>query len=207
MEPTIYKPSIYKGSGIYKTVDEGGGGSGKKLTILDSISFGGGNFSTQINNDGKYKLLVFAINSEASTYTMDIAVDVAGVTKQVNTIKYNQYDATPDDVRNYRIGLCKFEAHANDFINITVSNYGPFHTFICVLLDDESDVNLLKKSITKNDVEIGNSYENDAVVFAIYCKGASALIWNLYSLYKKDTLIKTHAFDSSYCSSCLFWFE
>lgn len=28
MEPTIYKPSIYKGDGIYKTVAEGGGGGG-----------------------------------------------------------------------------------------------------------------------------------------------------------------------------------
>lgn len=28
MEPTIYKPSIYKGAGIYKTGTEGGGGGG-----------------------------------------------------------------------------------------------------------------------------------------------------------------------------------
>lgn len=31
MEPTIYKPSIYKGAGIYKTGAEGGGGGGGDL--------------------------------------------------------------------------------------------------------------------------------------------------------------------------------
>lgn len=208
MEPTIYKPSIYKGAGIYKTGSEGGGGGGeKKLTILDSFVFVGPNFSTQINNAGKYKLLVFAINSEANTYSMDISVDIAGVTKQVNTIKYNQYDATPGDVRNYRIGLCEFEADYYDSIDVTISNYGAFSTFICVLLDYESDISLLKKSITKPDAEIGDSYDNNAIVFAIYCKGNSSLIWNLYSLYKKETLIRTRSLGSSYCSSCIFWFE
>ena len=42
MEPTIYKPSIYKGAGIYKTGAEGGGGGGylpegyKKITYLET---------------------------------------------------------------------------------------------------------------------------------------------------------------------------
>lgn len=31
MEPTIYKPSVYKGAGIYKTGAEGGGGGGGNL--------------------------------------------------------------------------------------------------------------------------------------------------------------------------------
>lgn len=31
MEPTIYKPSIYKGAGIYKTGDEGGGFEGVEI--------------------------------------------------------------------------------------------------------------------------------------------------------------------------------
>lgn len=33
MEPTIYKPSIYKGAGIYKTGAEGGGGGGNIVHI------------------------------------------------------------------------------------------------------------------------------------------------------------------------------
>ena len=43
MEPTIYKPSIYKGAGIYKTGAEGGGGGGgevffhKKYALLGNI--------------------------------------------------------------------------------------------------------------------------------------------------------------------------
>lgn len=33
MEPTIYKPSIYKGAGIYKTGAEGGGGGGGSAVV------------------------------------------------------------------------------------------------------------------------------------------------------------------------------
>lgn len=38
MEPTIYKPSIYNGAGIYKTEDEGGGGGdGPKIYEFDVL--------------------------------------------------------------------------------------------------------------------------------------------------------------------------
>ena len=36
MEPTIYKPSIYKGAGIYKAGAEGGGGGGQVIPGLPS---------------------------------------------------------------------------------------------------------------------------------------------------------------------------
>ena len=37
MDSTIYKASIYKGKGIYKTVDGGGGGGGEGFVYYDSI--------------------------------------------------------------------------------------------------------------------------------------------------------------------------
>lgn len=37
MEPTIYKPSIYKGAGIYKAGAEGGGGGGNFSGVLGAI--------------------------------------------------------------------------------------------------------------------------------------------------------------------------
>lgn len=37
MEPTIYKPSIYKGTGVYKTGAEGGGG-GAQYEILSYLT-------------------------------------------------------------------------------------------------------------------------------------------------------------------------
>lgn len=45
MEPTIYKPSIYNGAGIYKVGDEGGGGGGGGVKI-------GKNFYRTIIIDG-----------------------------------------------------------------------------------------------------------------------------------------------------------
>ena len=42
MEPTIYKPSIYKGAGIYKTGAEGGGGGGG-LTWFSSLKWNSNN--------------------------------------------------------------------------------------------------------------------------------------------------------------------
>lgn len=47
MEPTIYKPSIYKGAGIYKTGAEGGG----QPQIYGSVTIGNRNYKTiQYNN-------------------------------------------------------------------------------------------------------------------------------------------------------------
>lgn len=59
MEPTIYKPSIYKGAGIYKIGAEGGGGGGdvpsEDYNILSGITNGTSNFcgisSNQISID------------------------------------------------------------------------------------------------------------------------------------------------------------
>ena len=39
MEPTIYKPSIYKGAGIYKAEAEGGGGGGGNVVNVDGIEY------------------------------------------------------------------------------------------------------------------------------------------------------------------------
>lgn len=39
MEPTIYKPSIYKGAGIYKAGAEGGGGGGANVVNVDGIEY------------------------------------------------------------------------------------------------------------------------------------------------------------------------
>lgn len=56
MEPTIYKPSIYKGAGIYKTVDAGGGGGGvpvpdgyKELMWITSDFLTNGNDASYID--------------------------------------------------------------------------------------------------------------------------------------------------------------
>lgn len=63
MEPTIYKPSIYKGAGIYKIGAEGGGGGDielkkvygqHKLYYVDSSGYIGGSLS---NNDSIYSVV------------------------------------------------------------------------------------------------------------------------------------------------------
>lgn len=49
MEPTIYKPSIYKGAGIYKAVGEGGGGGGGDTLRVARINSVRGNFIVDDN--------------------------------------------------------------------------------------------------------------------------------------------------------------
>lgn len=51
MDPTIYKPSIYKGAGIYKTGDEGGGGECNSVEIFGTI------YRCKLMPDGKIWLL------------------------------------------------------------------------------------------------------------------------------------------------------
>lgn len=55
MEPTIYKPSIYKGAGIYKAGAEGGGGGGipDNIKLFDAVLFNNGWICNEL--DGKYE--------------------------------------------------------------------------------------------------------------------------------------------------------
>ena len=48
MEPTIYKPSIYKGAGIYKTGAAGGGGSQYEILSYLTNSATGNNSGIEI---------------------------------------------------------------------------------------------------------------------------------------------------------------
>lgn len=50
MEPTIYKPSIYKGAGIYKIGSEGGGGGGD-LVLLKGTSGNYNNTTWPLNRE------------------------------------------------------------------------------------------------------------------------------------------------------------
>lgn len=78
MEPTIYKPSIYKGAGIYKTGAEGGGGF-----LKDSVKMGG----------ITYKLFFFAgfVFSENLRWPVDIGVNTFAPNGDDNNIEEYGY--------------------------------------------------------------------------------------------------------------------
>lgn len=52
MEPTIYKPSIYKGTGIYKLGGGGGGGGGGGAYVVEQMP------NSDFGNDGEYAVLM-----------------------------------------------------------------------------------------------------------------------------------------------------
>lgn len=77
MEPTIYKPSIYKGTGIYKAGTEGGGGSGVPVEYYELEYFeikrdnGGANFVINLptfNNKDKNIEIIFEIEKYIENY-------------------------------------------------------------------------------------------------------------------------------------------
>lgn len=82
MEPTIYKPSIYKGAGIYKTGAEGGGGGGdlpdafefleNKAIRWNSNSYNTPNFNiATCDNGGKIYIKIYQPNTDGTSGNID----------------------------------------------------------------------------------------------------------------------------------------
>ena len=74
MEPTIYKPSIYKGTGIYNT-GAGGGGGGAKLGILDNFKFSLGDIDASrpiIINNG-----IFSVGNNSCQFSPISTFDIS----------------------------------------------------------------------------------------------------------------------------------
>ena len=86
MEPTIYKPSIYKGAGIYKTGAEGGGGG---AVILGPEEIDG--FSYNYVKIGNLYVITESLKSIANNSGRSIFYNVSDVTDLVNNNNFGNW--------------------------------------------------------------------------------------------------------------------
>ena len=211
MEPTIYKPSIYNGAGIYKAVAEGGGGGTKNFNLIDSLQFHVGVHNNTINfrNSGKFNLLVIAVNNEASDYQNNIYYQLPNASEEeAETIAYNAYNSTPENKRNYRISRKSIECVAGDLLEIRVKNTGSFTNCLAFVFDENFYVTTLKKALSVPDDNCIGSYNQDSKLAVCSYIDATALNNRvLLSAYKKDTTLCASSFSSSYCTGFIFWLD
>ena len=99
MEPTIYKPSIYKGAGIYKT-GAGGGGGGEMVEI------------------GGIKYNIISIGSQ-KWLDRNLYFTWSGLTINPNTQTNTAYGAFKDLDFQYSVGMAYNKAAINYLVNHT----------------------------------------------------------------------------------------
>ena len=130
MEPTIYKPSIYKGAGIYKTGAAGGGSGNVGIWENISITTSGSNgrVSAKINratNEIQINVygrnLSFDGNADVTLVTLPEGIEFDGLNMGMCWINNNRGQYNTND-----LGIAK-----NSTISFTTSNntlYGTFNT-------------------------------------------------------------------------------
>lgn len=170
------------------------------------ITSGSGVASADVNISvtGSYKLLVIAINSEASTYELDVSVKRNTTDLTGQTLSYNQYtaDTSADNRRNNRVVLYDITVSAGDVLHIALDNRGRYSAFVYAII--ESDISTLSKAITQPDHEAEGSYANNALVVYGTMIGNSGGTFNIDSYTSGDT-VQTDPPGYSYTSSYIFW--
>ena len=93
------------------------------------------NFIVPGNDDIQAQLLVIALNSEASTYDLNISVSVNSTAVQMDNVAYNAYSGSGTNRRNYRVVSCDKLFSGNDTVSISVTNRSSYTSFVYALVD------------------------------------------------------------------------
>ncbi len=160
--------------------------------------------SFTITDAGEYDLYVIAMNSEASTKSLDTSATQNDTALGVETIANHSYVSSGTDRRNYRISRFAITAQANDTIAISLTNKGNYASMVYALV--RSTFNTLAKSLTTPDAATTGTNTADAMV--IYGKFNSSNSGEIHvARYDAGDTITTGNPGTSYRSSYIFWFE
>lgn len=134
MEPTIYKPSIYKGAGIYKTGAEGGGGGGYLPEGYKKFSFIRNKIEINSTSVSSYIHIDKDLNNENKIIGFEAAVSLyngeyASIFRSLNNtgcdfIIQNQYGSIAAQFNNGNIttGLTIFSDNVGSIIGAGIYN-------------------------------------------------------------------------------------
>ncbi len=152
---------------------------------------------------GDYSLYVVALNSEASTYNLNIAASCNGAALTGETLEYNPYYASGANRRNYRIMRFAVTAEAGDSIRIDLSGRSNYSSFVYALAF--SSFTVLGKTLSTADAVCSGSYgASGAVLYGTFA-GAGGGTVNA-SLYTAGSTVTTANPGSNYKSAYIFWF-
>lgn len=174
----------------------------KNLNVIKAGT-AGVSTSTTLETTGDYKLIVIAINSEASTYQLNIATAINGMALIGTDLSFNEYYSSRENQRNYRIALYDLSINAGDNLNISIANCSNYTSLAYVIF--ESSYLNISKELSSADTQTTGS--NDQSGMVIYGKLASSSGGSInIERYKANWTIVTDYPGWNYASSYIFWF-
>lgn len=172
------------------------------FTIVETGSTSG-TATYEFEESGTYQLFMIAINSEASTFSLDNTASLNGNAITGEDLKYNEWDGSTSDKRNYRITKFEFNANANDTLSFETSNVSGYTTTIYAVI--KSDIISAVKTLSSADNITSGTYNEQAIV--MYGTSNSNVDGTIsIEAYSPNTLITTPSPGQSYKSSYIFWF-
>ena len=171
--------------------------------VVESGSMTNTGGTVTVSDEGFGKLLVIAINSEASTFSLDLSATLNSVSLTGETIQTNDYASTGYNRRNYRISLFDIDCSAGDTLEIVCSNYSNYTRVIWAIV--ESGCWAINKSLTTPDYATNGDNNVDGMV--VYGTSSSKNAGTItVSSYTAGVRISTGNPGTSYTSSYIFWF-
>lgn len=155
---------------------------------------------------GHFKLVVIALNSEASTYALNLAVQVNGSAAETEAVAYNAYSGSGTNRRNYRVISYSADFSAGDTVQIDLTERSGYTSFVYALLDETYQFGSLMQTVTTADATASGSYSADAVaLYGTFDSSAGGTI--RIADAAAGTTVTTDNPGTNYKSAYIFWFE
>lgn len=193
--PNITK-NVQSDMNLYSTVPVSG-------LVVYKTGSGRTSASASIDAASTYQLLVIALNSEASTYSLNISAQLNGVTLAGEQVAYTSYQSSGTNRRNSRVMRFELEAAAGDQLAITVTSANS-HTSLVYMLYAVSYTTFSKMLSSVDAVCSGSNTEGGMVVYGTFNNNNGGTI--NAEVYIANTPITTANPGSSYTSAYILWF-
>lgn len=158
--------------------------------------------SVNVTVTGTYKLIVIALNSEASTKGLTISASLNNTALTGENLAYNQYSGSGNDRRNYRVNAYDIEVESGDTIAIDLTDRSGYTSFVYAITD--ANITEIVQRRSTADSTCSGSYSSDAIVLQGTFNGSSGGTINLQA-YTANTTIQTENPGTSYKSAYIFW--
>lgn len=179
------------------------GGGGSERTIVQTAT-GAASVTLRSTYSGDAKLLVIALNSEASTYSIDISAELNNAALTGSTLSYNTYLQSADNVRNYRVNIYDVSVEAGDEISVNLTNYSNFTSVVCALV--KGSISQIVQAVSKADAAASGDYwGNCSAVLGTFDSRSGGNI--MMTNYSAGLTVATPNPGSGYKSSYIFWLE
>lgn len=162
------------------------------------------NANISCEHTGAYKLFVLAVNSEASSYSLNISASLNSNVLTEETSQYNEYYSSEDNRRNYRMNVYDINIAVGDNLQITLTANNSHSSFVFGIIASNF-WNLSKTLTTPDNPTSGSNARDGMVVYGTFNNDQGGTI--TADNYTATDTITTADPGSYYTSSYIFWYS